>query len=166
MSAMPEALLDTHDWRRLDARSLLCRTLGTAIGLAVMGVAGAAVFLMRSRDKGPPPGGRWIALGFGAVLLAGVLLRFLGAQRLRFRLTPETAELRTGIIGFHCRIVPLGRVQHVDVQSGPIERLFDLATVSVHTAAGDSTIEFPCVPAAEAAGLRDRLLAERRRDGI
>lgn len=35
------------------------------------------------------------------------------------------------------RVVPLSRIQHVSLQSGPIERKFGLASVSIYTAGSD-----------------------------
>jgi uncharacterized protein len=55
-------------------------------------------------------------------------------------------------------IVPLGRVQHLDVAQGPVERAFGVARLIVHTAGtAHSTVTLP--------GLR-RDTAERLRDTI
>jgi membrane protein YdbS with pleckstrin-like domain len=35
------------------------------------------------------------------------------------------------------RVVPVNRIQHVSVQSGPIERMYKLASVSIYTAGSD-----------------------------
>ena len=65
-------------------------------------------------------------------------------------------------------IVPYGRMQFVDVTAGPMERLFGLATVQLHTAAAASDAKIPGLPPAEAARLRDRLaaLGEARAEGL
>jgi membrane protein YdbS with pleckstrin-like domain len=65
-------------------------------------------------------------------------------------------------------IVPYARMQFVDVTAGPMERVFGLATVTMHTAAAASDARIPGLPSAEAARLRDRLssLGESRSEGL
>jgi membrane protein YdbS with pleckstrin-like domain len=48
-------------------------------------------------------------------------------------------------------------MQFVEVTAGPIERLFHLSTVKLHTAAAASDARIPGLEVAEAARLRDRL---------
>jgi hypothetical protein len=59
-------------------------------------------------------------------------------------------------------------MQFVDVTAGPIERLFKLATVKLHTAAAASDARIPGLEKGEAARLRDRLaeLGEARAAGL
>lgn len=52
----------------------------------------------------------------------------------RYRVTPIGLEIRRGVIWRRITDVPLSRVQHTDVQQGPIQRHFGVATLIVHTA--------------------------------
>jgi membrane protein YdbS with pleckstrin-like domain len=54
-------------------------------------------------------------------------------------------------------VVPYGRMQYVDVQSGPLDQVFKIASVHLHTASPGTSARIPGLPAAEAARLRDRL---------
>jgi len=54
-------------------------------------------------------------------------------------------------------VVPYGRMQYVDVQSGPLDQAFKIASVHLHTASPGTSARIPGLPAAEAARLRDRL---------
>jgi hypothetical protein len=54
-------------------------------------------------------------------------------------------------------VVPYGRMQYVEVSSGPIARAFGIATVQLHTASPGSDASLNGVPADDAARLRDRL---------
>jgi hypothetical protein len=56
-------------------------------------------------------------------------------------------------------VVPYGRMQYVDVQAGPLEQVFKIASVHFHTATPHTSARIPGLPAAEAARLRDRLTA-------
>jgi membrane protein YdbS with pleckstrin-like domain len=64
--------------------------------------------------------------------------------------------------------VPYGRMQLVEVASGPLERSFGLATVSLKTASPETNATIPGLPPAEAARLRDRLteLGEAHASGL
>jgi membrane protein YdbS with pleckstrin-like domain len=57
-------------------------------------------------------------------------------------------------------VVPYGRMQYVDVQSGPLEQLFKVASVHLHTASPGTSARIPGLPAEEAARLRDRLTSQ------
>jgi membrane protein YdbS with pleckstrin-like domain len=56
-------------------------------------------------------------------------------------------------------VVPYGRMQYVDVQAGPLEQAYKIATVHLHTASPGTSARIPGLPADEAARLRDRLTA-------
>ncbi|WP_216843567.1 PH domain-containing protein [Phytoactinopolyspora alkaliphila] len=64
-----------------------------------------------------------------------------------------------GVMFRKLTVVPYGRMQFVDVNSGPLDRKFGLATVQMHTASPASDARIPGLPAQEAARLRDRLSA-------
>ena len=67
--------------------------------------------------------------------------------------------VRHGVLVRRLSIVPYARMQFVDVTAGPLERLFGLATVQLHTAAAASDATVPGLAPAEAVRLRDRLAA-------
>ncbi|AYY11468.1 hypothetical protein EF847_00750 [Actinobacteria bacterium YIM 96077] len=64
-----------------------------------------------------------------------------------------------GVMFRELTVVPYGRMQFVDVNSGPLDRKFGLATVQLHTASPASDARIPGLRADEAARLRDRLSA-------
>ncbi|MFB9239136.1 PH domain-containing protein [Plantactinospora siamensis] len=76
--------------------------------------------------------------------------------------------VRHGLLVRRLSIVPYARMQFVDVTAGPLERVFRLATVQLHTAAAASDARVPGLPPTEAARLRDRLtaLGEDRVEGL
>ena len=88
------------------------------------------------------------------VALAGVLpgLRW---RRWRYEIRAEEVDLQRGIFWVSRTLVPLARIQHVDTQSGPLQRRFGLATVVFYTAAGANQI--PELSAPVAAEVRDRI---------
>jgi membrane protein YdbS with pleckstrin-like domain len=64
-----------------------------------------------------------------------------------------------GVMFRKLTVVPYGRMQFVDVNSGPLDRKFGLATVQLHTASPATDARIPGLPAQEAARLRDKLSA-------
>ncbi len=64
--------------------------------------------------------------------------------------------------------VPYGRMQLVEVGSGPLERSFGLATVTLKTASPETGATIPGLTKDEAARLRDRLttLGEAQASGL
>lgn len=64
-----------------------------------------------------------------------------------------------GVLRRQLVVVPYGRMQFVDVNAGPLDRRFGLATVQLHTAAATTDATIPGLVPAEAARLRDRLAA-------
>ena len=70
--------------------------------------------------------------------------------------------VRHGLMYRRLSIVPYGRMQFVDVTAGPLERLFGLATVQLHTAAAAIRREDPW-PAAGRGGPAARPAGRARR---
>ncbi|MGW3724493.1 PH domain-containing protein [Streptomyces sp. F001] len=73
-----------------------------------------------------------------------------------------------GVLWHTVTVVPYGRMQLVEVTSGPVERHFGLASVQLHTAAAATDATIPGLDPAEAERLRDRLteLGEARSAGL
>lgn len=62
-------------------------------------------------------------------------------------------------------IVPFGRVQHIDVAQGPIQRLFGIGTLVLHTAGTrSSAVVLPGLGFADAEQLRDLVRSKIRQD--
>ena len=121
----------------------------TAVGGAIFGL----VFLAAG---GPLAG----ATGLGLVLALGAALSWFVRRRYgawRYQERHEDLIVARGVMVQRLSVVPYGRMQFVEVTAGPIERLFHLSTVKLHTAAAASDARIPGLERAEAARLRDRL---------
>ena len=75
----------------------------------------------------------------------------------RYQERHEDLLVARGVMVQRLSVVPYGRMQFVEVTAGPIERLFQLSTVKLHTAAAASDARIPGLEPDEAARLRDRL---------
>ncbi|GAA1389996.1 PH domain-containing protein [Luteococcus peritonei] len=76
--------------------------------------------------------------------------------------------IREGLLQRRLTVVPYGRMQVVTVNSGPIERRYGLATVTLETASAGTNATIPGLPVAEAEQLRERLteLGEQQAIGL
>ena len=72
----------------------------------------------------------------------------------------EDLYVKHGVMFRELIVVPYGRMQYVDVHSGPLEQLFKVASVHLHTASPGTSARIPGLPADEAARLRDRLTSQ------
>lgn len=76
-------------------------------------------------------------------------------RRWRYELRDEQLDLRFGVWRTVRCVVPMARVQHVETQRTFFSDLFDLAEVTVHTAAGATTI--PALRQSDADAMRDAI---------
>ncbi|HYB88408.1 MAG TPA: PH domain-containing protein [Streptosporangiaceae bacterium] len=113
--------------------------------------------------------GAGLAEGVAAALIVAVVVAagaalVLWFARNRFRSwayqeRDEDLIVERGVLIRRLSVVPYGRMQFVDVTAGPVDRIFRLATVRLHTAAAASDARIPGLEREEAARLRDRLAA-------
>ena len=114
---------------------------------AVVLALGAVAFLIfvPASAGGPVPFLRW-ALPI-LVILEGVVA--IGVRpRLRYRvhrweITDEAVYTLTGWLSRTWTLVPIARIQTVDVTRGVMQQLFGLASVAVLTASSEGTVRVP-----------------------
>jgi uncharacterized protein len=152
-----------ENWHRPSPRLLRLRRLEvglpSAVATVALAVAGAEF-------------GSTVAYVLAAVAAATglVLLRFAGRRYRSWGYAERVDDLlvRRGVMFARLSVVPYGRMQFIDVTAGPLERLFGLATVRLHTAAALTDARIPGLEQEEAARLRDRLaeLGEAQAAGL
>ncbi|MFC4726581.1 PH domain-containing protein [Coralloluteibacterium thermophilus] len=154
------------DWRPLPraaawvfALSGALSLLGPAVGL---GIAASVLFLRR---HGPET----LIVGVGALLfaalLAGALLGWRRWRSTRWMLDGAALRIRRGIWWQAESLVPRSRVQHLDLERGPLERQAGLATLIVYTAGTRmAAVRLPGLSADDAGWLRDNLVHDSSDD--
>jgi uncharacterized protein len=103
----------------------------------------------------------WLLLSAMFFLLAhfGPKLSF---RHTRWRLIETGLEIHRGVWWKHQIAVPTARVQHVDVSQGPIQRMFQLGTLTIHTAGtSNASVELAGLEHAGALALRDQLVQQK-----
>ncbi|MGW5851638.1 PH domain-containing protein [Streptomyces sp. NPDC055254] len=115
-------------------------------------------------------GPAWAALGafWLGVLAWGWVLLGRNWRSWRYAERADDLLISRGVLWREQTVVPYGRMQLVEVTSGPLERRFGLASVQLHTAAAATDARIPGLVPAEAERLRDRLtaLGEARSAGL
>ncbi|PGF18065.1 hypothetical protein CP556_19480 [Natrinema sp. CBA1119] len=96
------------------------------------------------------------------VVAIGLVLGTVYALRLyqlwRFELQDDALYLERGVITFVETAVPFVRVQHVDTQFGPVERVLGLSSVVVYTAGSrNADVRIPGLTPDRARRLQDTL---------
>ncbi|MGV9820936.1 PH domain-containing protein [Nocardia xishanensis] len=83
----------------------------------------------------------------------------------RWEVTDEAVYTRVGWLAQESRVAPISRVQTVDTERGPLERLLGLATVTVTTASSAGAVQISALdlPVAEATVTRLTEIAARHR---
>ncbi|MEV6324854.1 PH domain-containing protein [Nocardia sp. NPDC051787] len=85
----------------------------------------------------------------------------------RWQVTDEAVYTRVGWLSQESRVAPISRVQTVDTERGPLERLLGLATVTVTTASSAGAVQISALdlPVAEETVTRlTRIAAQHRGD--
>ena len=115
----------------------------SVISSVLLGVAVGAFLLFVPADAGGPvPLLRWL-LPIGAVLYAVVAIGvrpWFQHRVYRWEVTADAVYTLTGWLTRTWTLVPISRIQTVDVTRGVLQQLFGLSTVAVLTASSQGTV--------------------------
>ncbi len=105
-----------------------------------------------------------------ALVCAIVLLVFLPERRYRrwgYDMGADRLRVLRGFLFRTDTIVPFNRIQHIDVAQGPIERIYGVSTLIVHTAGThNSTVALPGLKAGDANAMREEMRAHIKQEMI
>ncbi|MEV7418156.1 PH domain-containing protein [Streptomyces sp. NPDC089919] len=151
------------EWSGLPRGLLTVRRLLLVFWLGALALA-AGVLL------GVLAGPGWAAVALLPLALLGWGWVLLGRNWRSWRYAERADDLliSRGVLWREETVVPYGRMQLVEVTSGPLERRFGLASLQLHTAAAATDARIPGLEPREAERLRDRLteLGEARSAGL
>lgn len=139
------------------------RVRGAILALILVAAAVIADFFL------PRPVTMPVGLLIAAALLIGTLLVLVLPER-RYRawsyqVTDDELHVQNGIWLKTLTMVPFGRVQHIDVSQGPIERRYGVGTLTLHTAGTRaSAVVLPGLEMADAERMRDEIRQHIRQD--
>lgn len=131
------------DFIPLERDYLMVERISLAIAMGILLAIGLSLFLSIERLHDP-------VLILSAVVLFGIFVTMnvvaiqINYKYSGYAIREKDLLYRSGWLHRKTRIVLISRIQHVSVQSGPLDRRFGLASVSVFTAgsaAADFTIK-------------------------
>ncbi len=110
-------------------------------------------------------GGRATLVIFAFLGIFGFITRFLDWQRRWFSFDGEVLRVDSGILSRNHRSLDVARIQQVEIQRGPVQRLFGLATLRVETAgsAAEVEVDLRVLPEADAVALRSAVRVSKAR---
>ena len=145
-------------WRIHSAIASAVRLFLAAIGVVFLGLGQIVPW-------------KWLIAAWSALAVLRLYYLVWHQQRIYrgwgYRLDGKVLEIRHGIWFRQLQLLPLARLQHVDLHNGPIERSLGLASLLFHTAGThEATLVIPGLDANEAVKLRDHLVLVGGDDGV
>ena len=154
-----------YEWKRLSPKYRSMRQLTSLIGPPVLLTIPAVIVGVTT--------GRWCISGLiwaAAVVIVIVRLGFVTRSWHSWGYVEREDDLYIthGVMFRSLIAVPYWRMQLVEVESGPLERAYGLAAVTLKTASPETGARIPGLSPEEATRLRDRLteLGEARASGL
>jgi membrane protein YdbS with pleckstrin-like domain len=133
--------------------------------LILLSVAVAAEVLLRIQ-LGVQPGMVLIPVALFAIIQVFILPNRI-YRRWGYDMGDEQLRVLRGFLWRTDTIVPFNRIQHIDVAQGPLQRLFDLSTLIVHTAGThNSIVTLPGLATIDAEAMRETIKGHIRQDMI
>lgn len=84
-----------------------------------------------------------------------------------YQMSADRLRVVRGVLFRADTVVPFSRVQHIDVQQGPLERFFGIATLTLHTAGNhNASVSLPGLGEPLARTLREDIRAHIRRESV
>jgi hypothetical protein len=151
----------------LDARTRIVWLVLAALGGLIIGLGAVWAlnqFVVSVED--------WVGpILAGSLVLLGCLYALVRYRNWRFDIQEDALYLEHGVLTYVESVVPFVRIQNVDTQRGPLERLVGLSSVVVYTAGvRGADVTIPGLPPERARlireRLRDRAVESERADGV
>lgn len=150
------------DWQPVSPRLITTRTITLLAWLVPILIAAVVAALLVSE---------WLWIAAAALLLVivwGLWLIRRQVSAMTYLELSEDLVIRKGRLFRQVSSIPYGRLQYVDLQSGPLERKYGMATLQIFTASPSTSATLPGLPVEVAEQMRGRLMqrGEAQRAGL
>jgi uncharacterized protein len=145
------------------AKALRLRTVMTAIPFLVAALVVEAVL----RDKALLPPG--LIAGTVLVIALALVIRIPQSRynARGYQISADRLRVVRGLLWRSDTVVPFGRVQHIDVDQGPLDQFFGIATLTLHTAGNhNASVSLPGLGEELARTMREDIRAHIRRESL
>jgi uncharacterized protein len=154
--------MTSEDLVQLDPRHITVTRIASAVFMAIFVIGAGALEFAQLLPR-------------GAFIIPVTLLAFYYAWtvpvrkyvRWGYHMGDDRLRIVRGFMFHSDTIVPFGRIQHIDVEQGPIQRPYGIATLQVHTAGNhNSTVSLPGLAHDDALAMRELIRAHIKRDAL
>ena len=143
---------------------LLMRLTAVIVGFLLV-IAGLVVDgALQNEGVGIPFG---VITGIATLIALFIIIRIPMARynARGYQISRDRLRVVRGIMWHSDTIVPFGRVQHIDVDQGPIERALNIATMTLHTAGShNASVRLPGLGHELAIEMREEIRAHIKRE--
>lgn len=122
----------------LDKNHLTVDLIVTGIIWSIIGMGLSISFFFNS-DRIEPWIARIVVIVLLLIIISSFLLLIFGFKKRKYALREKDIIYQEGLFWRTYTVLPFNRVQHVEVQQGPIDRLFSLGKLNIYTAGGSSS---------------------------
>jgi len=147
---LPEADLNALAWMKVDGRAFYRRRVVASVTAVVVGAATA-----------PWLGVMWAGLVIGILLALGLVSAHMYVASLGWATTDRVIAFRSGWLRRSTIVVPLAKIQAVELDESPFDRRHHMASLAVDTAgAGGRSVDIPYLSRPVAEDARTMLARE------
>lgn len=152
------------NYEGLDKRYLRAELIGSGIFWAILIIITLGVLFFNA-DELPS----WLIPTVAALLITLTILSFsitvFGFRKKKYALREKDIVYSAGLFWRSHTVLPFNRVQHAEVQQGPIERIFELGKLKIYTAGGSgSDMSISGLPYSRAQKVKQYILKQTSAD--
>lgn len=165
MTAIEDPSIEVVD-TPLSPRVVLLWRLGWLVATAILLVPVTALLLLWEADGDVLPA-LWVAaplLLLGIGITSSIAIPNASYRRWRYAVTDDGVELRHGILVRRESSIPHFRVQHIDLEQGPLDRWRGIVKLKISTASPHTDAQLPGIEPERAEHLRARILDRAEAD--
>ena len=147
-------------WNPVSPRYVSVRLIGALVSGLVWSAITAVPLVLALLGVWDPGARWWLWALPGLMVVITVIDLVLVRRRVRaigYAEAHTELWLRKGLLFRTVTVVPYGRMQYVEIRTGPLLNAFGLATVTLHTAAAATDAQLPGIAREEADRLREQL---------
>ena len=166
-----EAVTNEEGFHPVDARYVPCERLSSLI-LFVAATLGSVVAYLAMLISDADP----LLMVLAAIVLPVVCLGLLWNaifwpaieyRHIYWKLSEVGLEIRRGVFWKHQIAIPWARAQHADVSQGPVQRMFEIGSLTIHTAGTkNSSVSIDGLAHTRAIEMRDEIIRQRKEHDV
>jgi Uncharacterized conserved protein len=130
--------LEAIEFKGLDKAYLSVRLISLGLFWLIFGTVGF-VFIALNLWGVPPYLSYILYIALTLLIAISFIYAYMAFHKMKYAIREHDISYQEGLLWRRLTVLPFNRVQHAEVQQGPIERLFHLSQVKIYTAGGSSS---------------------------